>query len=127
MTIEQLKYYLEKGNSFGFTKDTNNSSIVGWFLLKQLKPIPRYREILDVSQDAILFKEQENIVKAPYYIEVCELEKRFFESNNSWPEEENYIMNKNYRFSNLEEVKHFFKKYGKCIHEIKWITDIPSM
>ena len=127
MKIKQLEYYLERGNVFGFVKDTTDINVVGWFLLKKLKHMPRYKEILDPICDLEIFQEQENLEKTPYYIEVCELGKSFFELDDSWPEEEDYIMNEYYRFSTLEDVEHFFRENGKSIQEIKWGADFLSM
>lgn len=127
MKREDLERNLNRENTFGFTKETDNGDYIGWISLKKQKYNSKIEMLLDEDEESNLINEQRLIAQAPYVVEICELKKDIFESDEKWPEEKDYRLAEVYRFSDLDEVETFLAKYRKSLVEINWISDIPSL
>lgn len=123
MKKKTLEFYLNKGKSFGFVKDTNSDEYIGWVSLSKFIPNPRFNELFtDEEQKSFgIQNKSEN----PYTIIICELKKLAFESED-YTKESDYRINEKKKFRDLEEVEFFLGTMGFKLENIKSISLIPS-
>lgn len=107
MTKEQLEFYLNRKNIFGYNTE-NDDKIVGWITVYKRFPIEgffeRYSEIAGPKR----VQEQMNIKSEPYLVNVAQVTREVFESDQ-FAGNEDYLLNVTYSFSSLDDVESFFK------------------
>jgi len=123
MKKKTLDFYLNKGKSFGFVKETNSDAYMGWISLSKFKSKPRF--------DALFTEEEQksfgikNKREEPYTLMICELKKSAFDSED-YTKETDYRINEKYFFKNLDEAEKYLKSMGFKFKNIKSISLIPS-
>ena len=122
---ENLERFLERGETLGFIKETNNQAFLGWILLSKQKLPERHLELITANEETQVVKKQDKISVKPYQIRVLELSREAYEKED-YASDEVYHLNENYRFSNLDEVEEFIKIFGYSLEEIKWPIDIGA-
>ncbi len=125
MTKEQLEQYLESNKSFGTNIEPKQNG-VAWIILSKRKPLKNFFERFTKPELKEIFLEQEQIKNEPYNLWFAEITKEAF-SNDKFPQEEDYIMNKNYSFSSLAAVDDFLKSKNLSITDLKWISEVDFL
>ncbi|HEX8733859.1 MAG TPA: hypothetical protein VF721_00960 [Pyrinomonadaceae bacterium] len=125
MRREDLERYLERGDCFGFVKQTNSNDYSGWILLNKLKPNDRYLSLLSPGEEPEFVIEQEFIRQNPYHISIVELKREIHESER-YETNEDFRLREYYDFSNLDEIEIFLKNLGFILEDIKWSSEINA-
>ena len=81
MNVEQLEYYLDRGNNFGLNINVNDPNYISWVLLNKRKPINNFFDLFDEGDNPVLYKEQLSIVEKPYNLWIAELRKEVYEKD----------------------------------------------
>ena len=123
MKKKTLEFYLTKGKSFGFVKETTSNDYMGWISLSKFNPNPRFDELFtEEEQKSFHIKNKK---EKPYIIIICELKKIAYEGEE-YTKESDYRINEEYFFIDLDEVEEFLVKEGYKLENIKSISQIPS-
>jgi len=125
MTTEQLEFYLNRHNSFGYNTE-NNSEIVGWIILKKLFPVPGFFERFEEADDPERYRVQMKVKTEPYVVWIAQVPRAVFESDR-YHVNEDYLFNVNYTFRSLDDVRDFLKEMGYDLSEIKWAADVDFL
>jgi len=107
MTKDQLDFYLNRKNTFGYNT-RNDDQRVGWILLSKRFTKPRFFELVSEAEDPRGYWMQRRI-------------------EDGFPENEDYLLNVSYSFPTLNDVEHFLKEVGYDLAEIKWRTDVDLL
>jgi hypothetical protein len=124
MDKKRLEFYLNRNNTFGFNTE-DNEKIVGWIILSKRLPPARFFEIVEEADDPITYRKQMTIKREPYSVWIAQVTREIFESDK-YGGNEDYLINVNYTFSNLDDVEGFLKEMGYDLSEIKWRTDLST-
>lgn len=125
MKRENLERYLERGDGFGFIKETDDANYLGWILLRKRQPNNRYLSLLAPGEDPHFVEEQEQIRQKPYQLNVIELSVEAYESDK-YETDDDYRVNDLYRFASLDEVEIFLQRFGHTLVDIKWETNLNA-
>ena len=125
MTNEQLEFYLNRDNLFGFNTD-NNEDVVGWIILSKRFPNLRFFEIVKEWEAPEKYKAQMKIKEEPYLVWIAQMKRENFESDK-FPCEDDYLLNTSYSFKTLEDVDGFLKEMGYELSGIKWAADVDFL
>jgi hypothetical protein len=125
MNREDLERYLDRGDTLGFRKQTASDEALGWILLGKAKPHDRYLALLEEGEEPEFVVQQERYRRTPYHVSVLELKREAYESER-YEANEDYLMNKTFFFSSLDEVEEFVRSYGHTLENIKWPIEIGS-
>ena len=122
---EQLDFYLNRKNSFGFNTE-NNEDVVGWIILRKKFPNPHFLELIKESEEPEMHKAQMKIKNEPYLVWVAQMKRENFESDK-FPGEDDCLLNTSYTFKTLEDVDGFLKEMGYELSAIKWAADVDFL
>jgi hypothetical protein len=122
MTRDQLDFYLNRKNTFGYNTH-NNDQRVGWILLSKRFPNQKFFELVDEAEDPKGYWLQRRIEAQPFWIQMAEVPRAIFDGDGI-QENGDYLLNVSYSFRTLDEVEHFLKELGYDIAEIKWRADV---
>jgi len=125
MTKEQLEYYLNRKNVFGYNTE-NNDKVVGWIMLSKLSPISGFFERFKDIADPKKVEEQMKIKREPYCVNIGQVTREVFDSDK-YPGNEDYLLNVSYTFGTLDDVEIFLKELGYDISELKWKVDFDFL
>ena len=125
MTIEQLEFYLNRHNSFGYNTE-NNGDVVGWIMLSKRFPSESFLKRFDESNDPATYRDQMKIKSEPYVVWIAQMSREVFESEK-FPGNEDYLLNISYTFKSLDDVNSFLKEMGYDLSELKWATDVDFL
>jgi hypothetical protein len=125
MTKDQLDFYLNRKNTFGYNT-RNDAQSVGWILLSKRFAKPRFFELVSEAEDPRGYWMQRRIEAQPYWIWMTEVPRAVFDSDG-FPENEDYLQNVSYSFATLNDVERFLKELGYDLAEIKWRTDVDLL
>lgn len=90
MTKEQLEFYLERKNPFGFNTE-NDDKIVGWITLSKLSPIQGFFEKFSEIADPHTFEQQIKIKRQPYCLIIAQVTRNIFDGDK-FPGNEDYLL-----------------------------------
>jgi hypothetical protein len=127
MTFEELEKCLERGEQWGFRKETDSPDYLGWILITKRKP-PFVWKKEAYDNEELYFKvkgESERLAKAPYHVRVIELRRDVHESD-AYEENDDYRLNDNRYFASLAEVEEFIKTFGYDFDSIKWRGELDA-
>ena len=125
MTKEQLEFYLNRKNVFGYNTE-NDDKIVGWITVYKRFPIEGFFERHVEIAGPKKFEEQMKIKSEPYLINVGQVTRDVFESEK-FAGNEDYLLNTTYSFGSLDDVESFLKELGYDFANIKWGADIDFL
>ncbi len=125
MRREDLERFLENGNHLGFKKQTDSDEYLGWIILRKDKPYDRLLSLLTSGEEPEFVAKQNLIRSKPYRVVVSELRRDVYESGR-YETNEDYRMNEQHIFSNLDEVEGFVQRYGHILENIKWRMEIEA-
>ena len=125
MTKEQLEFYLDRKNSFGYNTQ-NDNDVVGWIMLSKRVPKAGFFERFHEADFPEVYQEQMKIKNEPYSIWIAQITRKAFESEK-FPGNEDYLLNVNYIFRTLDDVNSFLKEMGYDLSEIKWSADVDFL
>ncbi|MBN9380023.1 MAG: hypothetical protein J0H74_04630 [Chitinophagaceae bacterium] len=125
MTKEQLEFYLNRKNVFGYNTEKNDK-VVGWIKLSKLFPISGFFERFQDIADPKTVEEQMKIQREPYCVNIGQVTREAFDSDK-YPGNDDYLLNVNYFFSNLDDVEKFIQDLGYDLSEIKWKVDFDFL
>jgi len=127
MNLENLNFYLDRGDSMGFVKDTGSNEYIGWISLEKRKINNRIRQIFIDNERPDLIMEQVQINERQYVVQIFELKRVAYENDHNLPTDDDYRVSEVLYFATLNDVSLFLKKYDKQLSEIKWMSEIPSL
>src|SRR6202012_929107 len=110
MTKEQLEFYLNRKNVFGYNTE-NDVKIVGWIKLSKRFLIPRFFDRFEESDNPRAYQEQLKIQREPYSVNIAQITRELFDGDK-FPGNEDYLLNTTYTFSTLDDVESFLKELG---------------
>lgn len=122
---EDLQRWLERGNEFGFVKETGTPDYIGWVLLRQRKPNQRALELMEPDEENVYLQEQKLLETRPYFVRVVELKRAVYESDR-YETNEDFRVNEGYYFATLEEAEGFLRSYGYSLDTLKWASEIGA-
>jgi len=125
MTKEQLEFYLNRENIFGYNTE-NDDKTVGWIKVYKRFPMAiffeRHTEI--AGQD--IYEEQMKIKSKPYRVNIAQVAREIFDCDRDI-DNEDYLMNETYSFVTLDDVEVFLKSLGYDLATIKWAVDFEFL
>jgi hypothetical protein len=125
MNRNDIERFLERGDTLGFNKPTDDIADLGWILIRKQKPHDRYLRLLAEGEEPIFRAAQGEIRLRPFQVQVLELSKKAHE-NDEYESNEDYRINQIYRFSTRDEIESFLSKYGCELESIKWPIEIGA-
>jgi len=125
MTKEQLEFYLNRNNTFGYNT-RNDDQQVGWILLFKRFTKPKFFDLVSEEEDPRGYRLQRRIEQEPYWVRIEEVTRAVFESDR-YAQEEDYLMKAYYSFRTLDDVELFLKELGHNLAEIKWGADVDFL
>jgi hypothetical protein len=125
VTHQQLEFYLDRKNVFGFNTH-NDDEKVGWILLSKKLPTAKFAEWVEESEDRWGYRRQRRIEQEPYWITMEEVTRAVFECDR-FPTEQGYLLKINYSFATLADVDRFLSELGYSLSEIKWGADVDFL
>src|ERR1700761_4296129 len=105
MTKEQLEFYLNRKNIFGYNTE-NDDKTVGWIKVHKRFPIQGFFERHEEIASAKKFEEQMKIKREPYRVNIAQVTREIFDSDGD-VDNEDYLLNETYSFSALDDVEIF--------------------
>jgi hypothetical protein len=125
MTKEQLEFYLNRKNVFGYNTEKNDK-VIGWIKVYKLFPISGFFErFIDIAEPETVEKQMK-IKREPYCVNIAQVTRESFDSDR-YPSDEDYLLNVSYFFSTLDDVEKFLQELGYNLSEIKWKVDFDSL
>ena len=125
MERNQLEFYLNRGNSFGFELTSEDNNYISWVSLDKNKVDQRKLEVFTEEEMSALYEEQRLNEKQPYVLRIAELKKEVYDSDR-YTQNDDYKRNDIYRFSSLEEVSYFLSSYNLDLKDIRWYSEIKA-
>ena len=125
MTKEQLEFYLNRKNVFGFNTE-NDDKLVGWIKLTKRFPIEGFFERhVDIAEPEE-YEKQMKIKNEPYRVNIGQVTRDVFESDK-FAGNEDYLLNATYSFGSLDDVETFLKELGYELDNIRWGSDVDFL
>src|SRR5579863_671906 len=121
MTKEQLEFYLDRKNTFGFNTE-NDDKNVGWITVSKQFPIHGFFEKFSEIADPHTLEKQMKLKREPYCVIISQVTREVFDGDK-FPGNEDYLLNTNYKFATLEDVEAFLKDLGYSLDNMKWCAD----
>ena len=125
MTKEQLEFYLNRENIFGYNTE-NDDKTVGWIKVFKIFPTEGFFERHVEIAGPEIFEEQMKIKREPYRVNVAQVTREIFDSDKD-TDNEDYLLNETYSFSTLDDVESFLKGLGYDLTNLKWGIDFEFL
>ena len=74
---ENLERFLERGETLGFIKETNNQAFLGWILLSKQKLPERHLELITANEETQVVKKQDKINRIFYSNKTTNMYKNY--------------------------------------------------
>lgn len=127
MNIEQIEFYLTRGDILGAIKKTDSNEYMGWISIRKRKPNKQIERVFTEVDRPDLIAEEQQKRERPYQISICELKKLAYENDEKLPEASDYRVDETLNFSLLKDALSFIEKYDIFSDDIKWMADVPSL
>ncbi len=126
MDINQLKFYVERGNSFGLNVENEHDGCIAWILLSKRQAIERFFELFEEEDGPGEFQTQIDIKERPYQVWLAELKREVYD-NDKMPVDTDYKINKAFFFKDLEEVAGFLSDRNIALDDLKWSSAVDFL
>lgn len=124
----ELDRKLNKGEQWGFLKETGDDKYLGWILINKLPKLTFTPKREDYSEEYLYLtklREAEKRERTPYHIIIKELRREVYESEE-YETGDDIRQKENYYFSNIDEVEKFVEELGYSFDNIKHRSEIDA-
>jgi hypothetical protein len=126
MDINQLKFYLERGNSFGLNVKNEHDGCLAWILVSKREAIGRFFELFEEEDAPEVYQAQIDIKERPYQVWFAELKREVYD-NDKMPSDTDYKINNAFFFNDLEEVAGFLNDRSVALDDLKWSSEVSFL
>ena len=127
MNRAELEKRLDNGERWGFRKDTETPTYLGWILITKRKPSPitpfdpkgepeRYSQWMEWRKE---------LLRLPYHVAIRELRRDVHESDD-YEDTDDYRLRENYYVSNLDEVQKILDNYNCKIEDARLSVELDA-
>lgn len=113
ITLAELERALDRGEQWGFRKETNDQDFLGWILISKRHPPILWPS--DEKEHPIRYQrikaERERLLKTPYHVKILELSRTVHESGD-YENAADYRLIENLYFSTIHDVTAFVQSLG---------------
>ena len=120
ITQDQLEKYLQRGEEWGFRRETGDPEYLGWILVSKRKPPILWpgEEANNPAHYTKIREEAERLSRTPYHVKIRELRRDVHESGE-YEQPGDYRLVENFYFESLRDVEQFLNGMNLTLEHIQ--------
>lgn len=125
MDFCELEGLLDRKESVGFRKPTDDPEYLGWILVRKLEANPRLLELFDESEAPELVREERRRQHEPYLVLRIELKRSVHEAGD-YETEQDYRQKEQLWFGSLADVEKQLAQWGYSLEDARNARELDA-